>query len=75
MATEEAAGVAPGRQKKRVDYREDAIPDDDEEDDIGKTLCAKNGKLGFMGRKGFLPATNFLVDIELVLSLNVIKVI
>ena len=60
VAAEEAAVVAP----KRVQYREEAIPNDEEEDDIGKTLCAKDGKLGFMGKKGFFPATNFLVDIE-----------
>ena len=36
---------------------------DDEEPDIGKTLHAKDGKLGFVSSKGFVCATNFLVDI------------
>ena len=36
---------------------------DDEEPDIGKTLHAKDGKLGFVTSKGFVSATNFLVDI------------
>ena len=38
--------------------------EEDEEPDIGKTLHAKDGKLGFVTNKGFISATNFLVDIE-----------
>ena len=37
--------------------------EDDEEPDIGKTLHAKDGKLGFLTRMGFKVATDFLVDI------------
>ena len=36
---------------------------DDDEEDIGKTLSAKNGVLGFVTKQGFKVATNFLVDI------------
>ena len=36
---------------------------DDEEPDIGKTLHSKDGKLGFFANKGFIFATNFVVDI------------
>ena len=36
----------------------------DDEPDTGKTLHAKDGKLGFFtSSKGFVYATNFLVDI------------
>ena len=38
--------------------------DDDDEPDIGKTLHAKDGKLGFVTNRGFVAATNFLVDIH-----------
>ena len=41
----------------------DEVHFDDEEPDIGKTLHAKDGKLGFVSSKGFVCATNFLVDI------------
>ena len=41
----------------------DEVYFDDEEPDIGKTLHAKDGKLGFITSKGFVCATNFLVDI------------
>ena len=34
-----------------------------EQEDVGKTLHAKDGRLGFVSKKGFLAATNFLVDI------------
>ena len=37
---------------------------DDEEPDCGKTLHAKDGKLGFFTNRGFICGTNFLVDIE-----------
>ena len=37
--------------------------EDDEEPDVGKTLHAKGGKLGFFTRMGFKVATDFLVDI------------
>ena len=36
---------------------------DEEEEDIGKTLHSKDGRLGFVTSKGFIAATNFLVDI------------
>ena len=42
----------------------EGIYEDDEEPDIGKTLHAKDGKLGYVTNKGFIGATNFLVDIE-----------
>ena len=36
----------------------------DDQPDIGQTLHAKDGKLGFFtSSKGFVYATNFLVDI------------
>ena len=38
--------------------------DDDDEEILSMTLCAKDGKLGYMSKKGFTPCTNFLVDIE-----------
>ena len=41
----------------------DEVYFDDEEPDIGKTLHAKDGKLGFITSKGFVCATNFLVDV------------
>ena len=31
---------------------------------VGKILHAKDGKLGFMSNRGFVAATNFLVDIQ-----------
>ena len=34
-----------------------------EQEDVGKTLHAKDGRLGFVSEKGFLAATNILVDI------------
>lgn len=39
--------------------------DEDESDDVtkGKSLNAKDGKLGFVTKRGFISATNFLVDI------------
>ena len=43
---------------------EEVIDDDDDEPDIGKTLHAKDGKLGFVTNRGFVAATNFLVDIQ-----------
>ena len=39
------------------------VYEDDEEPDVGKTLHAKDGKLGFVTRTGFKVATDFLVDI------------
>ena len=45
------------------DHDNDEVYFDDEEPDIGKTLHAKDGKLGFVSSKGFVCATNFLVDI------------
>ena len=45
------------------DNDNDEVYFDDEEPDIGKTLHAKDGKLGFVLSKGFVCATNFLVDI------------
>ena len=47
----------------RDDHDNDEVYFDDEEPDIGKTLHAKDGKLGFVLSKGFVCATNFLVDI------------
>ena len=43
---------------------EEMLEDDDDEPDIGKTLHAKDGKLGFVTNRGFVAATNFLVDIQ-----------
>ena len=43
---------------------EEMFEDDDDEHDIGKTLHAKDGKLGFVTSRGFVAATNFLVDIQ-----------
>ena len=42
---------------------EEEVYFDDEEPDIGKTLHSKDGKLGFITSKGFVCATNFVVDI------------
>ena len=38
--------------------------DDDDEETLSMTLCAKDRKFGYMSKKGFTPYTNFLVDIE-----------
>ena len=35
-----------------------------EEEDIGKTLSVKDGKLGFVMAKGFIEKTNFIVAIK-----------
>ena len=43
---------------------EEVFDDDDDEPDVGKTLHAKDGKLGFVTNRGFVAATNFLVDIQ-----------
>ena len=37
---------------------------DVEEEDIGKTLSVKDGKLGFVMAKGFIEKTNFIVAIK-----------
>ena len=43
---------------------EETIKEDEDEEDIGKTLHAKDGKLGYVTSKGFVSVTNFLVDIH-----------
>ena len=66
-----ATSAGPSR-TTRIDKRvEDAdlgekssFFEDDEGPDVGETLHAKDGKLGFYtSSKGFIFATNFLVDI------------
>ena len=47
-----------------VEEEIEMFEDDDDEPDIGKTLHAKDGKLGFVTNRGFVAATNFLVDIQ-----------
>ena len=49
---------------QNVDEMIEMFEDDDDEPDIGKTLHAKDGKLGFVTNRGFVAATNFLVDIH-----------
>ena len=51
------------RAREEEAVRQAAI-EEEEEDDIGKTLHVKEGKLGFVTNKGFISATNFVVDIE-----------
>ena len=36
----------------------------DEEPTAGKSLHAKDGRLGFVSSKGFVPATNFILEIN-----------
>ena len=38
--------------------------EDQETEDMGKTLHMKDGMLGFLSNKGLIAATNFVVDIE-----------
>ena len=51
---------------KDVFVLESSDNDEDESDDVtkGKSLNAKDGKLGFVIKRGFVSATNFLVDIR-----------
>ena len=58
------SGARRSRSEPNAGKQEDVFYDDDEEPDIGKTLHARDGELGFVTSKGFMSATNFLVDIE-----------
>ena len=58
------SGARRSRSVPNPGNQEDVFYDDDEEPDIGKTLHARDGKLGFVTSKGFMNATNFLVAIE-----------
>jgi hypothetical protein len=51
------------RSVPNIENHEEYVFCDDDEPDIGKTLNAKDGKVGFVIIKGFIGATHFLVDI------------
>ena len=65
-------GVRVGRGRARAKSRagqerrdeEEALLDTDDQEDVGKTLHVKDGRLGFVTAKGFISATNFNIDIE-----------
>ena len=42
----------------------EADEESDEEPTAGKSLHAKDGRLGFVSNKGFVPATNFILEIN-----------
>ena len=48
----------------RDDEENTIFLDDEETMKTGMTLCVKDEKLGYIGKKGFVFVTNFLVDIE-----------
>ena len=60
-----SAKAKAGRRSKSVpgEVDQEDVFHDEEEEDIGKTLHSKDGRLGFVTNKGFIAATNFLVDI------------
>ena len=42
----------------------EANEESDEELTAGKSLHSKDGRLGFVSSKGFVPATNFILEIN-----------
>lgn len=62
-----ARARARARSGNREEREEVGVASSDtsfDEEDKGKTLHAKDGMLGFVTDKGFISATNFVVDIE-----------
>ena len=64
VTRQRAKAKADNAAKANQNVVEEEILDDDDEPDVGKTLHAKDGKLGFVSNRGFVAATNFLVDIQ-----------
>ena len=55
---------ARAKAKPPVENEPPENTEDQETEDVGKTLHMKDGMLGFVSNKGFTAATNFVVDIE-----------
>ena len=67
MPRSKEQNTAKSKSRRRQEENDKRVNEEEREDDledIGKTLHAKEGRLGFVTGKGFVTATNFLVDIR-----------